>query len=282
MRILVDGNNRYRQAIAAPGLSSLTDSKGNPTGGIHGTLTTIKELVTTYKPDELVIVFDGSGASEEKRKIYAPYKAGRSKMDAATIKQFKVLVSLLPELGFCVFHETKKDADDVIATLVAKKGNTIIVSNDKDFLQLASDKVSILRDRVMYTPQTVMEKFGVTPAQFVDYLTLVGDGADGIPGLAKCGPVGAKNLLSIYGKLGSAIRQKAETPKNLLSSSSDLAIFRKLIKLDSNYVSPNVVNSLDMKINAYTPNGLTTLRKLGLVNVYNWMVESKPTLASMF
>lgn len=196
----------------------LHNSKGLPTNALYGFLSMVVKLLREMKPDYLAFCFDRPEVSFRKE-IYSDYKANRSEMPEDLVPQVPYIRRLTDALGIKALDKAGFEADDVIGTLAIeaqKNGvDVVIVSGDKDFAQLINANV-IMYDtlkEVKYDIQGVIDKWGVSPDQFMDYLALVGDSSDNIPGVDGIGPKGAQKLLSEY-KSVSGIFEQLDAIKN--------------------------------------------------------------------
>ena len=184
---LIDGSAYFYRAFHA--LPPLTTSKGFPTGAIHGVLNMLDSILKEHQPEYIAVVFDAKGKTFRDR-LFDEYKANRSAMPDEMIQQIQPLHECIRGIGIKVIVEPDVEADDVIGTLATchkKDLDVVIVSNDKDLAQLVDDNVTLLNtanDQVL-DAKGVQEKFGVMPNQIIDYLTLVGDSSDNIPGVPK-------------------------------------------------------------------------------------------------
>jgi DNA polymerase-1 len=202
--ILVDGSSwLYRAFHALPPLSS---PRGEPTGAIYGMGNMMRRLLKDYAPEHIGVIFDPRGKTF-RHDIYADYKANRPPVPEELSSQFPPLRRLLETMGLPVLQIDGVEADDVIATLsraAERDGKTVlIVSGDKDLAQLVGPGVKLLDTMKQSTLDAdgVREKYGVTPEQIVDWLTLMGDTSDNIPGIDGVGPKTAAKWLEQYGTL---------------------------------------------------------------------------------
>ncbi len=207
----------------------------------------LRRLVSDYQPEVMVVVFDASGKTF-RDDIYAEYKANRASMPDDMRSQIKPLYSVVEKMGFPLVIIEGVEADDVIGTLsvqATKAGlNTVISTGDKDMAQLVNDNVTLVNtmNNTVMDVDGVVEKFGVKPSQIIDYLTLVGDTSDNIPGVPSCGPKTAVKWLaahenlqgvidtadSVKGKIGEKLRDAIAH----LPMSQDLATIRLDVPLD--------------------------------------------------
>ncbi len=206
--ILVDGSSYLYRAFHA--LPALTTSNGQPTGAVRGVVSMIKKLLREYQPTHMAVVFDAKGKTF-RDDLYPEYKATRPPMPDELAQQIEPLHNMIRALGIPVIVEEGVEADDVIGTLAKQareQGFDVLISTgDKDMAQLVDDHITLIdtmTDRTL-DPAGVVEKFGVPPERIVDYLTLVGDTSDNIPGVDKVGPKTAVKWLEKYGSLQGVI-----------------------------------------------------------------------------
>ena len=243
--VLVDGSSYLFRAYHA--LPDLISSKGQPTGAIKGTVSMIRKLMSDYPDSEIVVVFDAKGKTF-RNEIYSEYKANRPPMPEDLKSQISKIQEIILLMGLPMVSMSGVEADDVLGTLAAQASernfDTLISTMDKDLAQLVSPSVTLLNTMTgnILDEAGVKKKFGVRPSQMIDYLALVGDSADNIPGVPKCGPKTAvkwlehygslENLLSlaheIKGKVGENLRESLE----ILPMSFDLATIREDLNLD--------------------------------------------------
>lgn len=237
--ILIDGSSWLYRAFHA--LPPLTNPKGEPTGAVYGMGNMLRKLLREYTPDNIAVIFDPRGKTF-RNEIYADYKANRPAVPPELSSQFPVMRELIEALGLPVLQIDGVEADDVIGTLATRARadgrEVLVVTGDKDMAQLVDDKVQLLdtmKSKVMDVA-AVVEKFGVQPAQIIDYLALVGDTSDNIPGVPKVGPKTAAKWLGIYGDLatiiekadevGGKIGENLRNSLEILPMSQDLATIR--------------------------------------------------------
>ena len=240
---LVDAHAYLHRAYHA--LPPLTSSKGEPVGALYGFARTIIQILKRDKPDGMAVCFDTPGPTF-RHKAYDKYKATRKEIDPDLIAQLKRAKPLAEAMGLRCVEKPGFEADDVMATMARKAvkhgWDAVLVTGDKDALQLVSPGIrvfNISKNMWMDAPQ-VEEKFGIPPSSVRDYLAIVGDSSDNVPGLKGVGPVGAVKLIKAYGSLKGAIAaakkgDKALTPKLVQTlkdgeETADLAL--SLIALD--------------------------------------------------
>ncbi|VAW53637.1 DNA polymerase I [hydrothermal vent metagenome] len=199
--ILVDGSSYLFRAFH--GLPPLTNSKGQPTGAIYGVINMLKKLVVDYQPEYMAVVFDAKGKTF-RSDLYQDYKANRPPMPDDLRTQIEPIHQLVDALGYPRIVVSGVEADDVIGTLAQQAeaaGHEVLISTgDKDLAQLVTDKISLINtmNNHVSTPESVIEKFGVSADKIIDYLALIGDTADNIPGINKVGPKTAVKWLAQY------------------------------------------------------------------------------------
>ena len=211
--ILVDGSSYLYRAFHA--LPPLTNSKGQPTGAVYGVINMLKKLVAEYQPEHMAVVFDAKGKTF-RDDIFKEYKAHRPPMPDDLRQQIEPLHELVDALGYPRLVVPGVEADDVIGTLArqaAAQGMEVLISTgDKDMAQLVTDKITLINtmNNSLLTPEGVVEKFGVSADQIIDYLALIGDTSDNIPGVPKVGPKTAVKWLEQYGSMDNIVTHADE------------------------------------------------------------------------
>ncbi|GAB4221898.1 MAG: DNA polymerase I [Francisella sp.] len=206
--VLVDGSSYLFRAFHA--LPHLTNSHGEPTGAIIGVINMLKKLPKMYDTEYIAVVFDAKGKNF-RHQIYPEYKANRKEMDDELRVQIKPLQNIIKKMGFPVIIKEGVEADDVIGTLantLHKQGYQIIISTgDKDMAQLVTDNVILYDSMKNITTDIsgVIQKYQINPSQFVDYLALMGDSSDNIPGVPGVGPKTAIKWLKEYNNIDGVI-----------------------------------------------------------------------------
>ena len=243
--VLVDGSSYLFRAYHA--LPQLVSSKGQATGAIKGVISMIRKLIAEYPDSHIAVVFDAKGKSF-RNEIYKDYKANRPPMPDDLRSQIEPIHNIIQLMGLPILVVDHVEADDVIGTLAtqatAKKMDVLVSTGDKDMAQLVTPHVTLINtmtDTLMDGPG-VEEKFGVRADQIIDYLALVGDTSDNIPGVPKCGPKTAvkwlqafeslngvmANAESVKGKVGEYLRDSLE----FLPMSYELATIKKDLELE--------------------------------------------------
>ncbi|MDS1308543.1 MULTISPECIES: DNA polymerase I [Marinobacter] len=211
--VLVDGSSYLFRAYHA--LPPLTTSKNHPTGAIKGVIAMIRRLDQDFPGSKVVVVFDAKGKTF-RHDLYEEYKANRPPMPEDLAIQIEPIHQMVRAMGLPLLIVDGVEADDVIGTLAneaTSKGIDVVVSTgDKDMAQLVSDHVTLINTmtEVHMDRDGVVEKFGVRPDQIIDYLALVGDKVDNIPGVNKCGPKTAVKWLTAYDTLDGVIEHAGE------------------------------------------------------------------------
>ncbi len=234
--VLVDGSSYlYRAFHALPGLTS---SKGQPTGAIHGVVAMLRKLQSDLQPQYYAVVFDPRGKTL-RDEWYAEYKAQRPPMPDDLAAQVEPLLQVIDALGIPRLTVDGIEADDVIGTLARKAreaGMDVVISTgDKDLAQLVGPSVRLVNtmDDTVLDVAGVYAKFGVNPGRIVDYLTLVGDAVDNVPGVPKVGPKTAAKWLAQYDTLDGVMAHAAEiggaVGENLRQALSQLPLSRRLV-----------------------------------------------------
>ncbi|MFT2092824.1 DNA polymerase I [Paraglaciecola sp. 2405UD69-4] len=244
--ILVDGSSYLFRAYHVPYLQALSTSYGQPTGAITGVLNMIKSLQKSYPTGNIVVIFDAKGKTF-RNDMYPDYKANRPPMPDDLRTQIEPLHRIIEAMGLPLLVIDGVEADDVIGTLAHQaselKIETIISTGDKDMAQLVTPHVRLINTmtNVEMDEAGVIEKFGVRPNQIIDYLALMGDKVDNIPGVNKCGPKTAAKWLNehssleevianadkVKGKIGEYLREAIE----FLPLSYKLATIKLDVKL---------------------------------------------------
>ncbi len=234
--VLVDGSSYLYRAFHA--LPNLANSAGQPTGAIYGVINMVRKLLADHEPQYVGIVFDAKGKTF-RHELYEDYKANRPPMPEELRSQVSYLHELIQALGVPLISIEGVEADDVIATLAkhARKSGlrTLVSTGDKDLAQIVNDEVELvdtMQDKRLDV-NGVEEKFGIRPERMVDYLALVGDTSDNIPGVPKVGPKTAVKWLSQFGSLDELMQQADQVAgkvgKNLRSCLDQLPLSRELV-----------------------------------------------------
>ncbi len=245
--VLVDGSYyMYRAYHAMKRRNSngehtgLTNSSGEPTGAIFGVVNMLRKILKDYEPDYFAVVFDAKGKTF-RNDLYPEYKAHRPPMPDDLVVQIKPIHNIITALGLPLLVIDGVEADDVIGTLAknaeAKNIDTIISTGDKDLAQLVSSHIKLINtmDNVELDVEGVKNKFGVLPERIIDYLALMGDSVDNVPGVPKVGPKTAVKWLSEYGSLAEIMSRsdefKGKVGEYLRASLEQLLLSQELVTL---------------------------------------------------
>jgi DNA polymerase-1 len=244
---LIDGTAVLYRSYFAFINRPLINSKGENTSAIYGTINSIIKLIDTFEPEYLAVSFDLK-APTFRHKITSTYKANRPPMPEDLVSQIEPVKKFYELAGIPEFSVSGYEADDVLATLAETfkdEFEVVIVSGDKDFAQLVDERVTLFDPaKEKFTDQQkVVEKYGITAEQFIDYLAIVGDSADNIPGVKGIGPKGASALLKEFGTLEEIYdnlenikqgsRKKLEASKEESFLSQTLAKIIKDVPIDN-------------------------------------------------
>ena len=249
--LLVDASSYlYRAFHALPGLSN---SRGEPTGAVLGVLNMLAKFLRECRAKRIALVFDAPGRTF-RDDLFAEYKAHRTPMSNDLRAQVEPLLTILRGQGLPLLRIEGVEADDVIGTLACRAagaGRTVLISTgDKDMAQLVSESIVLVNtmSNTVLDRAGVKAKFDVFPEQIIDYLALVGDSSDNIPGIDKVGPKTAAKFLNQYGTLDSLIEHVAEVGgkvgENLRAGLETLELSRKLATIHSNLDLPVTLEEL--------------------------------------
>ncbi len=239
--ILVDGSSYLFRAFHA--MPPLTSSKGQATGAIYGVINMLGKLLDKYHPEKMVVTFDAKGPTF-RNEMYSEYKAHRPPMPDELRSQIEPIHEIVKALGLPLLVIDGVEADDVMGTFSQQateaQHDTLISTGDKDLAQLVNEHVTLINTmtNTYSTPEYVKEKFGVRPNQIIDYLALVGDSSDNIPGIPNCGPKTAVKWLTAFGNIDNLVANApmigGKIGENLRNNLEQLTLSRKLteIKLD--------------------------------------------------
>ena len=239
--ILVDGSSYLYRAFHA--MPNLTNSAGDYTGAVYGVVNMLRKLLKDYDPQYMAVVFDAKGKTF-RDDLYKEYKANRPPMPPELRKQIEPLHQVIQAMGIPMLVIEGVEADDVIGTLAAaatqNKMDTLISTGDKDMAQLVNEHVTLMdtMKNTLMDRDGIIEKFGLPPERIIDYLALMGDKSDNIPGVPGVGPKTAVKWLEQYDSL-EGIKQhaaeiKGKVGENLRASLDQLPLSYQLatIKCD--------------------------------------------------
>jgi DNA polymerase-1 len=249
--VLVDGSSYVYRAFHA--LPPLSNSRGEPTGAVLGVLNMLLKFLKDYQPRRIAVVFDAPGKTF-RDDLFAEYKAQRPGMPDDLRAQIAPLLSIITAQGVPLLRVPGVEADDVIGTLAcraAQAGQSVLISTgDKDMAQLVNGSITLINtmNNSVLDRAGVKAKFDVFPEQIIDYLALIGDSSDNIPGIDKVGPKTAAKLLQQYGSLDGVLAHLAEIPgkvgENLRAGLSTLELSRRLATIRTDLELPLALEQL--------------------------------------
>ncbi len=276
--VLVDGSSYLFRAFHA--LPPLTNSHGEPTGAMHGVLNMLDKLRKDYAPEHMAVVFDAPGKTF-RDDLYSEYKAHRPPMPSELASQIEPLLAIIRAQGYPLLIIPDVEADDVIGTLAREYvGRVIISTGDKDMAQLVDERVHLINtmSNTYSDPAGVVERFGVAPDRIRDYLALIGDSVDNVPGVAKVGPKTAVKWLQEYGSLANIMQQahefKGKIGDNLRAALAHLPLSYELVTIKCDV-------ELDCRPEAFAfkPTDVAQLRELYTRYEFRTRLAALPALA---
>ncbi len=272
--ILVDGNAILHRAFHA--LPPLNNIEGQMTNAVFGFFSMLFKIITDLKPEYLAVCFDRPKPTF-RQELYVGYHAQRPKMDENLVPQIGLVHEGLEKAGIKIFEIDGYEADDLIGTLsyqavkIEKNAHVIIVSGDRDMLQLVNHRVNVLAPiigitkMILFDEEKVKEKYGLKPLQIIDYKALVGDPSDNYPGVSGVGPKTASELLKKYETFENLYKHLNELPEKLsvrlAEDAEQAALCRKLATIVTNAPIHLKLTELDM----------AKLKKEKLINFFEKM-----------
>ncbi|MCB1177327.1 MAG: DNA polymerase I, partial [Leptospiraceae bacterium] len=251
--ILIDGHALIFRAYYAFQTTNLKNSiTGLPSGAVFGFFRMFFKILQDFTPTHVAITFD-PGTPLERAKVYKDYKANRSPMPEDLKPQVKEIIQILKDIQFPILQIPGHEADDIIGTICkkwGKKGNELLIfSGDKDLFQLLNENIILLRGKkgasefIEINPEWVKTEMGITPSQITDYMGIVGDSSDNIPGVKGIGEKGASKLISEYSNLENiyknldsiknpSMKEKLINSKEMAFLSRDLATIKTDLEID--------------------------------------------------
>lgn len=244
--MLIDGHSILNRAFYA--IPPLTAPDGTPTGAIYGFLNILFKFIDEEKPNKLIVAFDRSEPTFRHEK-YKEYKGTRKSMDHDLRVQVPLVKDVLKSMNITIAEKPGYEADDIIGTLSKRMSangeKVVIVSGDKDLLQLLDDNITMKNPKTRagkttvdtYTPAELYEEYGVTPEEFVDLKALMGDTSDNIPGAKGIGPKTAMPLIAEYHTVENLLDhiddiKSKSTAKKLTESKDNIILSKFLAKID--------------------------------------------------
>ncbi|HVH83941.1 MAG TPA: 5'-3' exonuclease H3TH domain-containing protein, partial [Steroidobacteraceae bacterium] len=249
--VLVDGSSYVYRAFHA--LPPLSNSRGEPTGAVLGVLNMLQKFLKDFRPQHIAVVFDAPGRTF-RDELFTEYKAQRPAMPDDLRAQVAPLLEIIQAQGLPLLRVPGVEADDVIGTLArraAAAGQQVLISTgDKDMAQLVNGSITLINTmtNTLLDREGVKLKFDVYPEQIIDYLALVGDSSDNIPGIEKVGPKTGAKLLQQYGGVDNLIAHAAEVPgkvgENLRLGLATLELSRRLATIRTDLELPVALEDL--------------------------------------
>src|SRR3954451_3896294 len=250
--LLLDGHSlAYRAFFALP--PDLATKSGTVTNAVYGFTSMLAKVLADEQPDQIAVAFDAPGGSTVRKELDPEYKAGRKETPDLFASQLPLIHEVVEALAICQLSVPGVEADDVIATLATRAAadgiDVVVVTGDRDSYQLVSDPhVKVLYNRrgvsdyVLYDEAGILERTGVTPAQYPEYAALRGDPSDNLPGVPGIGEKTAAKLIATYGNLEGIFEHLDELPpkqrQNLGDSrervfhNREMSILRRNVPLD--------------------------------------------------
>lgn len=287
--VIIDGNAIVHRAFHA--LPPMNTEDGQLTNAVYGFFTMLLKLLNELSPKYLIVCFDRPKPTFRKQ-MYVGYQAKRPKMSDDLVPQITLLHRVLEKAKIEHFEIDGYEADDIIGTIskqsAQKNVQTIIVSGDRDLLQLVNSHVLVLAPilgitkMALYDEAKVKEKYGLNPSQFIDYKALVGDASDNYPGVSGIGPKTASELLNKYGNFENLYKHISEIPENLSTKlaldAEQAALAKKLATILTD--APVKINLEKAEVSKIDTNGLMkAFQELGFKSLMSRLAqkaEQKP------
>ncbi|WP_237173509.1 DNA polymerase I [Paracandidimonas lactea] len=245
--LLVDGSSYLYRAYHA--MPDLRNASGQPTGALYGVISMLRRLIQDYKADYAACVFDARGKTF-REDLYPLYKGNRPSMPEELAAQIPAIHEAVSAMGWPVLSVEGVEADDIIGTLAVRATQqgvqTVISTGDKDLAQLVNEHVQLVNTMSGETQDVdgVIRKFGVRPAQIIDFLMLTGDAVDNVPGVAKVGPKTAAKWLSQYQTVDELVAHAEDingvAGKNLREAIPNFAMTRELLTVKTDCSIPDI------------------------------------------
>lgn len=284
--IIIDAHALAYRAYYALVQQDLRDADGKPTGAIYGFFRMLFKLLNEYKPKYVAITWDPPEKTF-RHEVYQEYKANRKPMPEDLIYQIEKIKEILKEIGFPIIISPKYEADDIVGTLVEKfkkKYKIILLTGDKDCYQLLDQNVVMLRGKkgvsefTVITPEFLNEENGILPEQVPDYMALVGDTSDNIPGAKGIGPKTASELIQKYHTIENLYNHieeiKPSIRKKLIESKEDVFLSKKLSTIKKDIEDILKITEQDLKVPNYLSHDILVLfRREGFQQIYKELLK---------
>ena len=286
--LLIDGSSFIFRAFYA--VKNLSAPNGMPTNAIYGIVNMLKQMQKKYTTRNWVCVFDAKGKTF-RDEIYPEYKANRRETPDELKVQFPYIHELIADLGIPVIIQDGVEADDVIATIAKKYAaldyQILIATGDKDFAQIVDDKIILVNTMTneILDHHGVIDKFGVRPDQIIDYLSLIGDSVDNVPGVHKCGPKTAQKWLTEFDSIANLIinqdKLSGVVGENFRQAVEWLPTAQKLITIDCqvNIDSYDIHTLENLQLKAANWSKLAEVYRE--LNFRTWLKEAEGQLATI-
>jgi len=262
---LIDGSNYVYRAFYA--IRDLSNSRGFPTNAIYGFTTMLMKLLRDWKPDFIAITFDVKGPTF-RHESYGDYKATRKAIPDSLIPQIPRIKDIIRGFSIPVIEKQGLEADDIIGTLARKYAaegmKTVIVSGDKDMMQLITDDITMIdtmKDKI-YDINAVNERFGVGPEKVVEILGLMGDASDNIPGIPGIGPKSAQRLIEEFGSVDGVLKNAGKLRNAKLRESVQKFADQAIMSRDLATIRTNAEFDFDLESARYSEPDTSVLKEL--------------------
>jgi DNA polymerase-1 len=286
--LLIDGSSFIFRAFYA--VKNLSAPNGMPTNAIYGIVNMLKQMQKKYTTTNWVCVFDAKGKTF-RDEIYPEYKANRRETPDELKVQFPYIHELIADLGIPVIIQDGVEADDVIATIAKKYAaldyQILIATGDKDFAQIVDDKIILVNTMTneILDHHGVIDKFGVRPDQIIDYLSLIGDSVDNVPGVHKCGPKTAQKWLTEFDSIANLIinqdKLSGVVGENFRQAIEWLPTAQKLITIDCQVnIDSYDINTLE-NLQLKAANWIKLAEVYRELNFRTWLKEAEAQLATI-
>ncbi len=283
--LLIDGSSFIFRAFYA--IRNLSAPNGMPTNAIYGVINMLKQMQKTYSTPHWVCVFDAKGKTF-RDDIYPLYKATRRETPQELVQQIPYIHEIIHDLGIPVIVQEGVEADDIIATIAQKYATLgykiVIATGDKDFAQIVNSQITLVNTMTgeLLDVNGVEEKFGVKPEQIIDYLSLIGDSVDNVPGVTKCGPKTAQKWLQEYGSIANLVLNQDKLSgvvgANFRAAVDWLPMAQRLITIDCNVAIKEHDINLIASLSRKPANYHRLLPVFSELNFRSWRLEAENAL----